>query len=66
MRVQDVTMQAICEWVQGHTWARSVVVPLPEGEQAANVGDWVFTADGSTFAVLPDAEFRAVYGPVTA
>ena len=68
MRVQDVTIQAICDWVQGaHTWARSVVVPLPGGgEQAAQVGEWVYTSDGTTFSVLPDAEFRATYGPVTA
>ena len=65
MRVQDVTMQAVCAWTGGHTWARSVVVPIPDGEQAAAVGDWVVTDDGKTFSVWSDADFRATHGAVT-
>lgn len=61
MRVQDVTLLAICDWVpMAHTWARSVIIPV---EQPANMGDWVWTQDGVHFHVSTDAEFRATFGP---
>lgn len=66
MRVQDVTLLAIRDWVPGaHPWAFSVVIPSPDGgEVAAAPGDWVFTYDGQMFEVSTDADFRAMTEPV--
>ena len=66
MKVQDVTLLAIRDWVpDAHTWAFSVVIPSPDGgEVAAAPGDWVWTADGHMFEVASDADFRAMVEPI--
>lgn len=64
-RVRADRLREIAAWCGGHTWAASVVVPLPDGEAAAGPGDWIVAYDSGDIAVWPDATFRRVWKPVT-
>lgn len=65
VRVADTNLAEVARWCGGHTWARSVVVPIAGGgEEAAGVGSWVVrTAAG--WHVWPDRQFRAEWAPQT-
>jgi hypothetical protein len=65
-RVTDDNLADVADWVNGHTWATSVVVPTIDlidghwrtGETPAAPGDWVLKLPDSRWQVVDDDTFR--------
>ena len=66
LRVTAAGLREAAAFCGGHTWATSVVAPLPDGEGTAGPGDWIVRYDSGDIAVWPDATFRRVWNPVIA
>ena len=66
LRVTATDLREAAAFCGGHTWAASVVVPLPDGEATAGPGDWIVRYATGELAVWPDATFRRVWKSVIA
>lgn len=64
MKVTAANLAQAADWVSGHTWASSVVVPIRmsngrTGEMTAGAGDWIVEIATDTFQVWPGDRFHA-------